>query len=318
MQPATIEPTPALLKNPVRRYWLATRPPFLTVTVAGVLNGIAYARYGGVPIHWLLALVTLIGAMLIHAAINVLNDYYDAVNGTDRINEERVYPFTGGSRFIQNEVFTEPQTLNYGLLLLATGVGIGVALTFVTDTRLIAFGLIGVFVGWAYSAPPFKLNSRGWGELCVALGFGILIPMGAEFVQRQAWHWTSLLVFLPYGLLVTNILYINQFPDRAADSTAGKHHWVVRLGPERGRWIYAANIVVAGSILVAAGAFDVVPTATLLSLLPLAIAAQAARMLVRDARQPARLAAPIKLTIAAALAHGVILATVLGFAAPSS
>ena len=32
-------------------------------------------------------------------------------------------------------------------------------------------------------------------------------------------------------LLVTNLLFINQFPDRAADAASGKRHWVVRLAP---------------------------------------------------------------------------------------
>ncbi len=317
-QQATVEPTPAILKNPVRRYWLATRPPFLTVTLAGILIGIAHASYRGASIHWRLALLTLIGAVCIHAAINVLNDYYDEINGTDRNNHDRIYPFTGGSRFIQNGVLSKRQTLNFGLLLLSTGITVGIALSYVTDSRLIAFGLSGVFVGWAYSAPPFKLNSRGLGELCVALGFGILIPTGADFVQRESWDWSSLLVCLPYGLLVTNILYINQFPDRLADRNAGKHHWVVRLGPERGKWIYVFNVVAAGLILLSAIAFEHVPDLALTSLIPLLIVMHAAWFLIRNASQPARLVAPIKLTIAGALAHGLALAAVLGFAGPTS
>ena len=34
---------------------------------------------------------------------------------------------------------------------------------------------------------------------------------------------------MPYALLVANLLYINQFPDRKADAAAGKNNLVVRL-----------------------------------------------------------------------------------------
>ena len=37
--------------------------------------------------------------LIVHAAVNVLNDYYDALNGSDAANTARVFPFTGGSRF---------------------------------------------------------------------------------------------------------------------------------------------------------------------------------------------------------------------------
>jgi hypothetical protein len=35
--PAPGEPTPETLRNPLRRYLLATRPAFLSITIAGVL-----------------------------------------------------------------------------------------------------------------------------------------------------------------------------------------------------------------------------------------------------------------------------------------
>lgn len=317
IEAARLEPTPETLKNPLRRYWLATRPPFLTITAAGFTLGLAYALYRGASLNWTIALMTLVGATTIHAAINVLNDYYDALNGSDTHNNERIYPFTGGSRFIQNKVLTERQTLRYGLMLLAGGVCIGLALTFASHWSLLAIGVIGVFIGWAYSAPPFKLDSRGWGEPCVALGFGILIPLGTDFVQRQSWDAELLLLCLPYGLLVTNILYINQFPDRLADAAAGKHHWVVRLGAERAKWIYVANVFAATGILLIAVITRIAPPIALLSLLPLIVAARAAAWLMQHAGHSARLVTPIKLTIASALAHGLMLATILAFVAPA-
>ena len=112
-----LEPSPARLRNTVLRYALATRPAFLTITLAGCLLGFATAFHGGVPFGAGAAALTLLLALLAHAGVNVLNDYYDHLNGTDAANTGRIYPYTGGSRFIQNGVLSARQTLAFGLLL---------------------------------------------------------------------------------------------------------------------------------------------------------------------------------------------------------
>ncbi len=305
------EPSPATLASPWRRYVLATRPAFLSVAVVAALLGSAYTPYSGGSIHLLLAVAVLAGAVLVQAGINVLNDYYDALNGTDANNVERLYPFTGGSRFIQNGIFTARQTRRYGVSLLAAAMILGAFLCARSGWSLALLGAAGIFVGWAYSAPPCRLNSRGLGEVCVALGFGVLIPLGADLVQQQELHGQLVLMASPFALLVTNILYINQFPDHRADAAAGKHHWVVRLGPRRARWVYLAGATAAlglACLLVLSGRL---PTSGWIAVVPILGALWAAALLLRDWQYPHRLMTAIKLTIFAALAHGITLAAVL-------
>ena len=105
-----LEPTLAAFQNPIARYFAATRPAFLTASLMSCLVGLATIWHGMVPFDVSLALVTLLFALLAHAGVNVLNDYYDALNGTDAQNTDRIFPFTGGSRFIQNGVMTPSQT----------------------------------------------------------------------------------------------------------------------------------------------------------------------------------------------------------------
>lgn len=165
------EPTPETLGNPVRRYLPATRLTFLTITLAGCLLGFALA-----PVHhWGLAGLTLLLALLAHAGVNVLNDYYDHLNGTDAANTGRIFPYTGGSHFIQNGVLTPRQTLAWGLALFAAVIAGGLWLMQASGPGLFWIGLAGLFIGWAYSAPPLKLNSRGLGEVCVVAGFLLIV-----------------------------------------------------------------------------------------------------------------------------------------------
>ena len=163
LEPASLEPAPERLHNPWLRYVLATRPGFLTITLAGCLLGSANAWAGGVAIDGPLLLLTLLLAGLAHAGINVFNDYYDHLNGTDGRNRARLFPFTGGSRFIQNGVLTPLQTRNFAVFLfLGVMVG-GLWLIFERGPGLFWIGLVGLLVGWAYSAPPLRLNGRWLG-----------------------------------------------------------------------------------------------------------------------------------------------------------
>jgi 1,4-dihydroxy-2-naphthoate octaprenyltransferase len=300
------EPTPEALRNPLRRYLLATRPAFLTITLAGCILGFAVAPV----LHWVLVALTLLLALLAHAGVNVLNDYYDHLNGTDAANTQRLFPFTGGSRFIQNGVLSPGQTLAYGLALFAAVIVGGLWLIAQSGPGLFWIGLAGLSIGWAYSAPPLKLNSRGMGEVCVAAGF-LLIVAGSAYVQQGDLAGLPWIAGLPYALLVTNILYINQFPDREADMQAGKWHWVVRLEPRmaaRGYWLILglALLTLLGAVLLGA-----LPGLALLSLSGTLPAFKAGQLLAAHAAEPSRLAPAIRMTILGAHLQPLILAVVL-------
>ena len=300
-----LEPTLATFHNPLLRYAAATRPAFLTASLMACLIGLATARHDGIEITWL-AVITLLFALLAHAGANVLNDYYDALNGTDAQNTERIFPFTGGSRFIQNDVLTLAQTRNFGFALLCGVALAGLWLMLRSGPQLFYIGLVGLFIGWAYSAPPFRLNSRGLGELCVTAGF-LLIVVGSDFVQRKDFSVAPLVAGLSYALLVANLLYINQFPDRKADTAAGKLHWVARLEVRQARWGYMLIAVLAYTWLLLSVVLGWLPQFALLAMLALPLSLKAARLLLRHAAQPQQLGGAIKLTIAAMMAHGVLL-----------
>ena len=308
MPPA--EPTLAGLANPLLRYVLATRPAFLSVTLCAALLGLACAYHSGVPVVPLSAIATVVFAVLAHAGINVLNDYYDDLNGTDRINTERIYPYTGGSRFIQNGVLTLRETAVFGVLLLLAVIVAGLWFTAVSGPGVLVIGVLGMLIGWAYSAPPLKLNSRGAGEACVATGFALIV-MGADYVQRRGFSMLPVIASVCYALLVANVLYINQFPDRKADEMAGKRHWVVRLGPQRARWGYFVIALAGYAWLLGAVVAGALPLPALIALLPVVWSCKAGIVLLEHAARPPRLEPAIRMTIAGASAHGILLAAAM-------
>lgn len=129
------------------------------------------------------ALLTVLFALVAHAGANVINDYHDALSGADAGNHERLFPFTGGSRFIQNGVLSLRETRFFGYGLLVAVIPAGLWLTAHSAGGLIWIGLAGLLIAWAYSAPPLQLMARGVGEGAIAGGW-LMVVLGTDFVQR--------------------------------------------------------------------------------------------------------------------------------------
>jgi 1,4-dihydroxy-2-naphthoate octaprenyltransferase len=308
-----LEPTRDSLHNPLLRYFLATRPAFLAVTLVGCLLGLATSVHSGIALVPGLAAVALFFALVAHAGANVVNDYHDALSGCDAANTERQFPFTGGSRMIQNGVLGVRATAIFGHALLAMVIPAGLWLAAVSGSGLLLIGCAGLVVGWAYSAPPLKLQSRGLGEFAITAGW-LLVVVGSDYVQRRGWAFAPVASGLGFALLVANVLYINQFPDVRADAAAGKHTLVVRLGVARARWGYIALAVLAHAWLALMLLLGQLPPLAALALLSAPASFGAARRLWSGAAQPAALPPALKMTILAAIGHGLLLSVALGLA----
>lgn len=309
---APAEPGPGRYRNPLACYFAATRPAFLSVTLVACLIGLATAHGSGVAVDVLTAAVTVLFALVAHAGGNVINDYHDAVSGADAANTQRIFPFTGGSRFIQNGVLSKRQTAVFGYAMLAAVIPAGLWLSWHSGPGLLAIGLAGLFAGWAYSAPPLALVSRGLGEAVIAVGW-LLVVVGTDYVQRGSFSVVPLAAGGSYALLVANLLFINQFPDHRGDAAAGKRTLVVRLGPEVAKWGYLLIAIVAYGWLVSMVTLYLLPQHAAAAAITLVLSFPAARELIADASAPAELATPIKRTILAANLHGLLLAAGLAF-----
>ena len=160
--------------------------------------------------------------------------------------------------------------------------------------------------------PPLALVSRGLGEAAVAAGW-LLVVVGSDYVQRGAFVLAPLQAGLSYALLVAAILFINEFPDRRGDAAAGKRTLVVRLGPDSAKWVYLGLVLAAYGWLVLMVGRDRLPQGAAAAALTLILSFRAARYLMAHAAEPSELAPALKLTIAAANLHGLVLAATLAF-----
>jgi 1,4-dihydroxy-2-naphthoate octaprenyltransferase len=294
--------------------WAAvSRAPFFTGSALPVGLGAAVAWYQTGCFHGGLFVLTVIAAVLLHAGANIANDYYDHLSRADDINPNYYTPFYGGSRMIQQGLMTPRATLIAALVCLGVAAAIGGVLTWLRGWPVLALGLVGGLSGFFYTAPPLKLSYRGWGELAVALDFGVLMVAGAEYVQARTITAAGLVASIPVALLILLVLYVNQFPDAPSDAQAGKRHLVVRLGTARAR--FGVPLLFAGvyASILGAVAGGLAPGWCLIALLTAPLGAGASALDLRFHDRPKRLPPASAMTIAA---HAVTtLLLIIGFAA---
>ncbi len=234
-----------------RRLFLATRPKFLTASVLPVIVGTAWGATLAGQFDALAAVLALLATALVHAASNVINDVGDDVTGTDRTNIERIYPYTGGSRFIPEQIMTAAEMHRWGWTLIAIASVLGLVLALLKGPTVIALGLAGIAIAWAYSAPSLQLSGKGVGEFFLMIAFGLLPAGGAAWLQSGVFDIVTVLMALPLGIWVMLILWINEVPDRRADAASGKRTLVVRLGLDGARHGYRLLHVLAYAAIVA-------------------------------------------------------------------
>lgn len=237
------------LSQVLRRYWFAMRPAFFPASVMPIAVGTAWGQAVAGHLDLLPALLALAATALVHAGANVINDVGDELNGGDRANVERMFPYTGGSRFIQNGILSLVQMRRFGVALIVIATLLGVLLAILKGLTIVWLGLAGIALAVAYSLRPLQLAARGVGELAIGIGFGVLPVMGAAWLQSGVFDGAALLVAVPTSLWVTAILLINEVPDLRADAGAGKRTLPVRIGIDGTRRVYIA--LHAGALLAA-------------------------------------------------------------------
>ncbi len=223
-------------KVPRWRIWYNTaRPATLTAAVAPVLVGTAVAAWEGTfqPGPFVLA---LLAGILLQAGVNYLNEYFDWKYGLDTAES------LGSTTVIFRGEMTGTQVLGMGLLCFSVAAAFGVWLLALIGPAILLFGVAALFIGYFYSAKPFKFAARGLGDIMVYLAMGLLMVWGAYYVQIPHWSWPAFATSIPAGLLVVAILNMNNVRDYSDDLAVNKRTLPVRFGRLFGVRYHAALI----------------------------------------------------------------------------
>lgn len=251
--------------------WLKElRAPFFTAVLIPVLLGatVAWSSLGAFNVVYFL--LSLIGAVCVNAGTNLANDYFDYKSGCDLVNTDFSSPFSGGSGLLPRGVLSPRKVYIASLVFFLFAGIIGIFLALARGWVIVVLGLIGVFSGYFYTT---QVAPRGIGEFIVGLNCGPLVVLGSYYVQVQTIALEPIVASIPLGILILEVLWINEIPDYYADAKVGKKTLVTRIGRKRAADVYGMLMFLTYAVIFLGVVSSLMPVLTLLAFItaPLAI-----------------------------------------------
>ena len=233
---------------------LAIRPKTLPAAGAGVITGTALAYHDG---HFALlpALAALLGALLLQIGSNLANDVFDHLRGAE--SKERLGPMR-----VTQAGLLSPKEVQIGMsITFSLAALIGAYLFTVAGWAILLIGLTAILSAIAYTGP---ISDRGLGDIFVFIYFGIAAVVGTYYVQALSTSPAAWWMSVPIGVLIVNILVVNNLRDIAVDRDAGKITMAVRMGVSGTREEYAILLAISYLILPILIGLELIPIWTML------------------------------------------------------
>ncbi|MCO0598356.1 1,4-dihydroxy-2-naphthoate polyprenyltransferase [Peribacillus butanolivorans] len=239
------------LKRTWKIWWELIRPHTLTAAFVPVLLGtmIALLEDG---VNWLLFAAMMIASILIQAATNLFNEYYDFKRGLD--TEESVG--IGGG--IVRHGMTPKLIMTLALSMYGIALILGIYICAVSSWWLAGVGLVCMLVGYLYTGGPLPISYTPFGELFSGLFMGFLIILIAFFIQTGFVSTTAILIAIPSGILVGLINLSNNLRDHDGDKAHGRKTMPVVMGRKNAltfmaimfafSYLWLVGLVLAGSV----------------------------------------------------------------------
>jgi 1,4-dihydroxy-2-naphthoate octaprenyltransferase len=146
----------------------------------------------------------------------------------DRAVEHRTW-FSGGSGVIPSGALRPEVALRAARI--STGVTLAAAAGLAPlSLPAAALGVAALTVSWAYSMPPVRLLSTGWGEAAASIVVAGVVPAVGAAAQSGSvpdalWEVVAILIPLHLGMMLAF-----ELPDLGGDASGGKRVLAVRIG----------------------------------------------------------------------------------------
>lgn len=242
--------------------WSALKPwiqiqelPKHLANILPFILGTVLAYWEGGTLNWAVFWVSLVALYFLTNGTYIGNEYFDYEN--DKSNTTRIggadkvgVTTTGGTRVLVKGLIPRRHALIASIASFVLAIPLGLYLQFGLGTGplTIPLGVLAVFIGWFYTAPPIRASYRGLGELFIAVGQGLVI-FGAFYVQR-GFSMLPLVASLSWFVALPALKIIREFPDYEADRNTGKRGLTMIFGRERMARIYGVMIVVAIALFI--------------------------------------------------------------------
>jgi 1,4-dihydroxy-2-naphthoate octaprenyltransferase len=232
----------------VTRWLVVTRAGVLPLTLTSGLIAVLLAGVADVRVDWFNVALAVVGIVVAHLANNLMNDVADTDVGSDTDSYPRAryapHPILSG-------LVTRGQLLAGIAVCQVIDLTIMVTLIVRQDWWIAVFALGGLFLSWAYTAPPLRLKKIGLGELDVLVTWGPLMVGGVYYAGTGTLPWQVVALATGYALLPTTVLMGKHIDKLPYDTPTGTLTLPVLIGERRAKAATLAMMVAYYVIVVA-------------------------------------------------------------------
>ncbi|GEP85279.1 1,4-dihydroxy-2-naphthoate octaprenyltransferase [Staphylococcus piscifermentans] len=227
----------------VRKYWHLMRPHTLTASVVPVLVGTATAKLFllGSEDHLKLSLfiAMLLACLLIQAATNMFNEYYDFKKGLDDHTSVGI-----GGAIVRNGM-SPKLVMNLALAFYVIAGLLGLFIASQTSFLLIPIGIVCMAVGYLYTGGPFPISWTPFGELFAGVFMGLIIILISFFIQTDNLQGYAVWISVPIIITIGLINMANNIRDRVKDQQSGRKTLPILLGKKNSIRFMALMYIIA-------------------------------------------------------------------------
>lgn len=281
-----------------RVWWRQMRPHTLTASVIPVLIGTAMAM-SHTAIHLPLFFAMLAASLLIQAATNLFNEYYDYKRGLDTPESVGI----GGA--IVRDGISPKTVLCLAILFFFIAILLGLYICANSSWWIAVVGLVSMAVGYFYTGGPYPLAYTPFGELASGFFMGPVIVLISYYIQAGTLSRDVVLTSIPVAILVGAILLSNNIRDLDSDRERGRKTLAIRLGRPKAIQLLA-GMFAAAYLWTIVYALIIASYWFLLVLLSLPKAVQAIRRF-RGKTKPAEMMPAMKSTAQLHTQYGILL-----------
>lgn len=216
---------------------LATRPKTLLASIGPVILGLAVAYSLSGKLNIVLAIATLLCAILMQIGTNLVNDYFDFKKGVD--DKDRLGP----TRVTSSGLLSEEEVKKGYMVTFSLALLIGIYLMIMGGLPIVIICISSLIVAYCYTGGPFPLSYNALGELAALIFFGPVAVWGTYFLQTLSFDKEPALIGLGPGFIAAAILAVNNLRDIESDRKSGKTTIASFCGADSGKLLILVFIL---------------------------------------------------------------------------
>ncbi|MDU1904899.1 MAG: prenyltransferase [Dysgonomonas sp.] len=239
------------------KFWFRNaRPQSLPQSVMPAILAVFLAYpYAGFSVF--LGILGVLGVIFGHLGLNLFDDYFDyrkkKTDYRDQMQHKGFRARIGKCLYLNDGSATIGHLLVASCAFCAIAVLIGAIILYYRGIGIFYFMIPTAVLGISYSASPFKFSYRGLGEILIGIMFGPMTMMGTFYAACGIIDPMIVLISIPVGLLVANIVYVHSIMDFEPDKEVGKRTLAVLLNNKKGMLVALSVILFAPYFIISFG-----------------------------------------------------------------